>query len=292
MPRQLLVEADPNTEISYMRSPSLKKAKQLVIRGFQIFAISAIIAFLIGWITVEFYIWTTPLPDSLAKELTVNGTPAILARDGTIIAESDTSTARVHIPATYPELGKWLPIVTVQLEDHRFYQHAGVDFYGLCAAFARNARSLKLVSGASTITQQLIKQADGRLAQSVSAKFREFALALKIEREEEWTKKKILTAYINRLEYGNRFVGPESASRAYFGKSCRDLTLKEAILLAGIPNAPTAFNPWLRKEASTAKYRRSVERLAVLEIITPEEAKQLTESPPRVQQILPARRVP
>ena len=76
-----------------------------------------------------------------------------------------------------------------------------------------------------------------------------------------WKKQRILTGYLNRSSYGNRRIGPEAAARAYFGKPARDLTLSEAIFLAGLPQAPTRFNPWRHPEEANRKYARSLSRL-------------------------------
>jgi membrane peptidoglycan carboxypeptidase len=120
------------------------------------------------------------------------------------------------------------------------FEDCGVDFRAVGGAALRNLRNGRVISGASTITQQVIKissRPDGR-----RGKVHEALAALKLERN--WDKKRILEVYLNRLDYGNRRIGPEAAARAYFGKSARDLSLSEAIFLAGLPQSPTRLNPW------------------------------------------------
>ncbi len=174
-------------------------------------------------------------------------------------------------------MGPWLPRVTVALEDRRFYEHRGVDWRATVAACARNLRSRHIVSGASTITQQLVKLASSRDRRSWSGKLYEAIVAWKLERR--WSKQRILSEYLNRSSYGNRRLGPEAAARAYFGKPARDLTLSEAIFLAGLPQAPTRFNPWRHPEEANRKYARSLGRLADLGVITRDQQSLLAEPP-------------
>jgi penicillin-binding protein 1C len=186
-------------------------------------------------------------------------------------------------------MGPWLPRVIVALEDRRFYQHRGVDWRATVAACARNLRSLKIVSGASTITQQLVKLANSHDRRSWSDKVHEAIVARKLERR--WSKQRILSEYLNRSSYGNRRLGPEAAARAYFGKPARDLTLSEAIFLAGLPQAPTRFNPWRHPEEANRKYARSLGRLADLGFITRDQRSLLSE-PPKILRNDPPRFAP
>jgi penicillin-binding protein 1C len=186
-------------------------------------------------------------------------------------------------------MGRWLPRVTVALEDRRFYEHRGLDWRATVAACAQNLRSRQIISGASTITQQLVKLASSRDRRSWSGKLYEAIVAWKLERR--WTKQRILSEYLNRTSYGNRRLGPEAAARAYFGKSARDLTLSEAIFLAGLPQAPTRFNPWRHPEEANRKYARSLGRLADLGVITVDQQSLLAD-PPKIQHINPSRFAP
>lgn len=179
---------------------------------------------------------------------------------GRPLAVLPTETARECYPLPLREVGHWLPLATVAIEDHRFWNHDGVDFHATTGAVLRNLTNGRIISGASTITQQLVKLASGRTARTVPAKWKEAFAAMHLERT--WTKDQILEAYFDRLDYGNRRFGPEAASRAYFGKSARDLSLAEAIFLAGLPQSPARLNPWSRPEQALARYRLNVQRLA------------------------------
>jgi penicillin-binding protein 1C len=229
-----------------------------------------------------------PMPVSLQQPLT--GTPVLLDVRGREIAELATPAARTQFPRGLTEMGQWLPAVTVALEDHRFYEHGAVDWRATVAACARNLKSGRIASGGSTVTQQLAKLARGRQHRSWFGKIYETVVAWKIERR--WSKERILTEYLNRSSYGNRRLGPDAAARAYFGKSARDLTLAEAIFLAGLPQAPTRFNPWTQPELARRKYERSVARLAQLGLISAQDRQLLVQSPPIVARFDPPRRAP
>ncbi|MCP4846735.1 MAG: hypothetical protein GY899_02165 [Verrucomicrobiaceae bacterium] len=237
---------------------------------------------------IEVSIHSTPLPDNMLDDL--NGTPVFLDRDGHVIAQLSTARARVHIPVPLASMGEHLPATTIALEDHRFGQHRGVDMYAVCAAAYRNLTHSGHLSGASTLSQQAIKLADRRKGRSLRSKVRESILALKLERQ--WHKPKILEAYINRLDYGNRRIGPEAAAWAYFGKPVALLTLAESIYLAGLPQSPTQYNPWLRPAKALSKYNRSLERMVRLDKLTEAQAERLSANPPVIRQGSPPHRAP
>jgi penicillin-binding protein 1C len=226
-----------------------------------------------------------PVPASLRQPAT--GTLTLFDCRGREIAEIASPEARAQFPRKLDEMGNWLPRVTVALEDHRFYEHGAMDWQASAGAIARNLKSQRIISGGSTITQQLVKIATGRQRRSWFAKIYETILAWKIERR--WSKEQILAEYLNCSSYGNRRLGPEAAARAYFGKSARDLTSAEAIYLAGLPQAPSRFNPWRHPELAAAKYQRSLARLTQLGVITCDEELLLQKSPPVAHRFDPPR---
>jgi penicillin-binding protein 1C len=255
-----------------------------VLRRFSIWAVGGVFSLSIG---VALAVSFLSVPDNLQKS--PSGTLTLLDCRGREIAELASPEARSQFPVPLEQMGPWLPRVTVALEDRRFYEHRGVDWCATVAACMRNLRSRKIVSGASTITQQLVKLASSRDRRSWSSKVYEAIIARKLERR--WSKQRILSEYLNRSSYGNRRVGPEAAARAYFGKSARDLTLSEAIFLAGLPQAPTRFNPWRHPEEANRKYARSLGRLADLGVITRDQQSLLVE-PPKIMRIDPQRFAP
>ena len=217
-----------------------------------------------------------PLPVNLRQPAI--GTLTLFDCRGREIAEIASSEARAQLPRKLDEMGNWLPRVTVALEDHRFYEHGAMDWHASAGAIARNLKSQRIISGGSTITQQFVKIATGRQHRSWFGKIYETIVAWKIERR--WSKERILAEYLNCSSYGNRRLGPEAAARAYFGKSARDLSLAEVIYLAGLPQAPSRFNPWRHPELAAAKYERSLVRLEQLGVITCDDQLLLQNSPP------------
>src|ERR1700722_6739589 len=226
--------------------------------------------------TVTLWILWLPLPPELQTPLL--GTPTLLDVRGREIAELASQQARVQIPITLTEMGDWLPRVTVALEDRRFYRHCGIDWQATCAASLRNLRAGRIIGGGSTITQQLVKIACHRQERNWVAKLYESIVAWKLERQ--WTKERILTEYLNRSSFGNRRLGPEAASRAYFGKPARELTLSESVYIAGLSQAPTRFNPWRHPDRAERKYARSLNLLSKTDLLSRAERTLLSETPP------------
>jgi len=226
------------------------------------------------------FLYWAPLPSVLAKEEDL--TTRYLDAKGRLVAELPGPEARSHRPVPLAEMGPWLPVVTVALEDQRFERHAGIDFRATVRAFFRGR------GGGSTITEQLVKIASARKGRSIWAKAREKAQALQLERR--WNKAQILETYLNRIPYGNRLIGVEAAAQAYFGKSATALTQAEAIYLAGLPQSPARLNPWTRPEAAAHQFDRSVRLLAERGALTPGEREALRL--PEVEHHLPENRAP
>ena len=159
------------------------------------------------------------------------------------------------------EISSDLVLATIHAEDKRFHDHVGVDPTAIVRSVYYNLRRQKLVTGASTITQQTVKLVMPRGRRDVAAKAMEAVWALRLERS--LTKAEILEQYLNRAPYGNQRFGAEAAARTYFGKPAGQLSLAEATLLAGLPQAPTSLNPYrhlqrakLRQEALLRQMHR------------------------------------
>jgi len=140
----------------------------------------------------------------------------------------------------YGEIPQPLIQATLAAEDRRFWHHPGVDWRGSARAAWQLARHRRILSGGSTITQQLIKLAERR-PRTLRTKLIEAVQALRLE--QVWDKQRIFAAYLNRLDYGNFNRGCEAAAQYYFAKSLGDLSPAECALLAGLPQAPTRLNP-------------------------------------------------
>ncbi len=167
------------------------------------------------------------------------------------------------------EIPEKLIYAFIAAEDRNFFKHSGIDITAIIRATIANIKAGRIVQGGSTITQQLAKNLFLTHERTLRRKFKEILLAIKIERT--FDKKKILELYLNQIYLGQGAYGVEAAARVYFGKSVKDLTLEEMALLAGLPKAPSKFNPF--KNPDLAKIRRNYVLRRMLEdgYITEEE---------------------
>ncbi|WP_428042265.1 penicillin-binding protein 1C, partial [Candidatus Avelusimicrobium fimicolum] len=145
-----------------------------------------------------------------------------------------------YLPVSLNEVSPWLIAAAVAAEDKRFFTHSGVDIRAVLRAAWQNTKEGEIVSGASTITQQLARAVEP-YPKTLWGKTREAFSALKIERK--MTKEEILEEYFNLLELGNLTQGVEAASRFYFNTQAADLSLSQAAFLAGLAKSPTYYNP-------------------------------------------------
>ena len=141
----------------------------------------------------------------------------------------------------YDDIPKDFINAIVAVEDHRFFDHKGVDVISLVRAILVNVTNGSLSQGGSTITQQLSKNIYFTQDRSLNRKIAEVFMASHLE--ENLSKEKILELYINTSYFGNGYTGLGQASHGYFNKEPKDLTLYECVLLAGVPNAPNIYNP-------------------------------------------------
>lgn len=163
---------------------------------------------------------------------------------------------------------------TVALEDKDFYQHSGFSPSGIIRAGWTNVTGGTVQQGGSTLTQQLIKNVLLTNEVSVSRKIKELILSIEVERL--YTKDQILTMYLNEVSYGGNRNGVEAASKEYFGKSAKDLTLDESALLAAIPQRPPQYDPWSETADFSGLIDRqhsAIDKMAKQGYITVEEAE-------------------
>jgi penicillin-binding protein 1A len=148
-------------------------------------------------------------------------------------------------------ISPWMPKATVAIEDRRFYQHGGIDPEGILRAFVADITAGHVVQGGSTITQELVRNLYLSRERTVQRKVVEACLAIKLARA--WSKDRILTAYLNDVYYGNHAYGIEAAAETYFSVPARRLTLEQSALLAGLPQAPSYFDPLHNPAAALAR---------------------------------------
>jgi penicillin-binding protein 1A len=174
-------------------------------------------------------------------------------------------------PLRLADLPPELPAAVVAVEDHRFYQHGGIDFIGLSRAIWVNLTSGRLVQGGSTITQQVAKTLFLTNERTLRRKIRELLLTIWLERT--FTKSEILEIYLNRVYLGSGTWGVDAASRMYFGISARKVNLWQAAVLAGLPRAPSRFNPRSNPTAATARAKEVLTAMAETGVISQERAR-------------------
>jgi len=210
----------------------------------------------VGW-------WLLPFAYPLPTQLLEPRAPSVqyLARDGSPLRLLlDESGQRSTADLPFDILPRSLMAATIAVEDQRFYHHDGIDRIALARAALSNWRSRRVVSGASTLAQQLIKISSPPPSQrGLSVKWREAQTARHLLRC--WSREQVLATYLSRVSYGNLFIGCEMAAAGYFNKPLSDLSLAESALLAGLPQAPTRLNPFRFPEAAKKRQEHVLARL-------------------------------
>lgn len=208
-------------------------------------------AFVLGLCLFAGMVIVLAWPMDASRYLWVDSSGIMTDRSGALMAAALNRQEQWCFPRPLKEISPYLIQATIAVEDERFYVHPGVDPAAVVRATYQNVRRGRVVSGASTLTMQLVKRAD-KTPRSLAGKMREAVQALRLERRVD--KNTLLEAYLNGVSYGLNLEGCEAASRRFFGKSARELTLPEAALLAGLPKAPTELMPL--KHAPLARKRR------------------------------------
>ena len=140
----------------------------------------------------------------------------------------------------------------ISVEDHRFYKHSGIDVIAIGRAIINDIKAMDFVEGGSTITQQIAKNEYFTQEKKITRKIAEVFMAYEIEKN--YLKDEILELYINTIYFGNGYYNIKDACEGYFGKSPNEMTEGECIMLAGIPNAPSVYNP--KENPKLAKERK------------------------------------
>ena len=205
--------------------------------------------------------WVLPYGVALPSSLSEAGQAStrFVARGGEPLRQLLSSDGqRVGERLAFEEIPKVLIDATLAAEDKRFFMHSGIDWLAIARAARSNIAAGRVVSGASTITQQLVKISACGGRRTLWRKFVEAMQARRLERV--WTKQEILAAYLNRVSYGNLLTGCSSAAQGYFSKPLSDLTAAEAAFLAALPQAPGRMNPF-RNPKDALQRRQRVLRL-------------------------------
>jgi penicillin-binding protein 1A len=208
------------------------------------------------------------------KQVDKRGNTTIYAADGTRLGRIVSNLTR--IPVSIEQVPKSLQHATVAIEDERFYEHGGYDAEGIARALVKNLEAGEVVEGGSTITQQLVRNlCIKNPEQTVERKIVEIELAT--EYAKRHSRRQILDSYLNVATYGtvegSTAVGVGAAARIYFSKPVSKLTLRQAALLAGLPQAPSEYNPILNPAAAKARRNQVLRQLAKQGYVSAERAR-------------------
>ena len=159
----------------------------------------------------------------------------------------------------------------VAVEDQRFYTHKGFDIFGIARAVLVNVEAGEIQEGASTITQQTVKNLFLTSEQTFSRKAEELILSMNMEKD--FSKDKILEIYLNVIYFGSNFYGIHDASHGYFGKAPADLTIAECAMLAGLPNAPSLYSPYVDFRLAKKRQLIVIDAMEKMGVISKTEAE-------------------
>ena len=199
---------------------------------------------------------TLPEVQDLREQAAQFETTRILDREGNILYELVDPSAgkRTYVPLD--EISPYLVAATIATEDANFYSHPGYDVMAIARSFYYNLISDQIVSGASTITQQLTKMLvlapEQQVSRTYTRKLREAILAAEITRQ--YSKDEILELYLNEINFGNLAYGVEAAAETYFNTSAKNLTLGQASFLAGLPQLPAVYDIYTNREATLRRH--------------------------------------
>ncbi|TMC31799.1 MAG: hypothetical protein E6J32_02215 [Chloroflexi bacterium] len=216
------------------------------------------------------------LPDPSKLDLAA-GTVIIKDRSGALIEERNAQGARVD-PVRLADISTTLRNATVAVEDKHFYQHHGIDWGRVIKAGIIDTLARRPEQGASTITEQLAKIAVLQSPKkSILIKLREAMVATSLE--SRYTKNQILEMYLNTIFYGHHATGIEAASQVYFGKHASELNLAEASMLAGLPNAPSYYDPLLHRDRAKARQAVVLDAMLSQQMISQAQADEAKDAP-------------
>src|SRR5262252_681950 len=238
---------------------------RLLLTLFAIAVFGAAFAFAAIMGVYAYYARDLPDPSALSRRQLFQ-TARILDRQGRLLQEINDPTGGRRIVVPLADVPKVMRDATIAAEDASFYENPGFDFRAVVRATYQWVRSGSPQSGASTITQQLVKNTLLGPEQTAERKIKEAFLAMELTRR--YSKDEILEMYLNEIGYGNRAYGIEAAAETYFSKPARELTLAEASLLAGLPQAPSYNDPYTNLPVARERQRYVLDQMVRTGAIT------------------------
>jgi penicillin-binding protein 1A len=178
---------------------------------------------------------------SSLRPVSIGQNSFVYAADGTLLGSIPAERNRQPVPLS--RISPWMAKAVIATEDRRFYQHGGVDYEGIIRAAWRDLSKGKVVEGGSTITQQVVRNLYISHERTFTRKVKEACLAIKLS--QHWSKDRILATWMNQVYFGNHAYGVEAAAQTYFSRPAKGLGMMQAALLAGLPQAPSLYDPFL-----------------------------------------------
>lgn len=209
-------------------------------------------------------------PSMVVKEKAEAGTIREKWNDVSHFKESLESRVHREKFVPYDKIPDLLKKGIIATEDRRYYDHGAVDIIGVARAFITNSMAGETLEGGSTIAQQTVKNIFLSNDRTMTRKLEELALAVQLERN--YSKEEILELYLNTIYFGHGTYGVGEASRVYFGKEPKDLDLSQCAMLAGLPQAPSAYDPISHPQEGAKRMTTVLALMAQEGYITPEEA--------------------
>jgi len=254
----------------------IKSGKILrIIIKFIVFCL--IIGFLFGVGLLAYFAKDLPDPTKIDDRQWVESTKIYDRTGQTVLYDIHGEEKRTIV--AFDQIPQFIKDATVVAEDDNFYHHLGIDWRGIVRSLLANFRNKRISQGASTITQQFIKNAylgGPQSERTYTRKIKEVILALIMERK--YSKDEILSFYLNQVPYGSNAYGIEAAAQTFFNKSANDLSLAETSLLAALPNAPSYYSPYgSHPEELRARQEYILERMIKFGYITEQEAQEAKE---------------
>ena len=173
----------------------------------------------------------------------------------------------------YDDLPEFYVNAVIAAEDQRFWKHSGIDIFAICRAVLHDIKVMSPEQGGSTITQQLAKNEFFTQEKKLERKFAEAFMAFRIEKS--FSKKEIFALYVNSIYFGSGYYGIDAAAEGYFGKSVSELSDYECAMLAGLPNAPSAYSPDVSSEFAVRRTAIVIDKMEKADYITEKEASEL-----------------
>lgn len=171
------------------------------------------------------------------------------------------------------EIPKIYTVAVISVEDHRFEKHHGIDVIAIARAAFNDIRTMSFVEGGSTITQQLAKNMYFTQEKKITRKIAEVFMSYEIEKN--YSKDEILELYVNTIYYGNNYYNIKSASLGYFDKLPKDLNSSECTMLAGIPNAPSLYNPKVSPKLAKQRQKQVIQKMIKYGNLSKEDANKI-----------------